>query len=46
MHQAIKLIDAEGRRCIYLPTTVNGKVVQSHGYGQHEEPEPSLAIVK
>lgn len=33
MPQAIKVIDAEGRWCIYEPTTVDGKVVQSHGYG-------------
>jgi len=29
MPQAIKLIDAEGRSCIYLPITQNGKVVDS-----------------
>ena len=27
MPQAIKLIDAEGRSCIYAPITQNGKVV-------------------
>ena len=32
MPQAIKLIDAEGRSCIYAPITQNGKVVDSHGY--------------
>ena len=29
--QAIKLIDAEGRSCIYVPITQNGKVVDSQG---------------
>jgi hypothetical protein len=28
----IKLIDAEGRSCIYLPITENGKLVDSKGY--------------
>jgi hypothetical protein len=32
MPQAIKLTDAEGRSCIYLPVTQNGKVVDSLGY--------------
>jgi hypothetical protein len=32
MPQAIKLIDALGRSCIYAPITQNGKVVDSHGY--------------
>jgi hypothetical protein len=31
MPQAIKLIDAEGRSCIYVPTTQDGKVVDSQG---------------
>ena len=31
MPQAIKLINAEGRSSIYVPTTQNGKVVDSHG---------------
>jgi hypothetical protein len=30
--QAIKLVDAEGRSCIYVPITQNGKVVDSQGY--------------
>jgi hypothetical protein len=30
--QAIKLIDAGGRSCIYVPITQNGKVVDSQGY--------------
>lgn len=38
MPQAIKLVDTEGRWCVYVPTMVNGKVVQSHGYGHHEDP--------
>jgi hypothetical protein len=32
MPQAIKPIDAEGRSCIYVPITHNGKVVDSHGF--------------
>ena len=32
MPQAIKLIDAEGRSCIYMPITQNGKVVDSQGF--------------
>jgi len=31
MPQAIKLIDAEGRSCIYVPITQDGKVVDSQG---------------
>jgi hypothetical protein len=32
MPQAIKLIDAEGRSCIYVPIKEDGKVVDSQGY--------------
>jgi hypothetical protein len=32
MPQAIKLIDPEGRSCVYVPMTQNGKVVDSHGF--------------
>jgi hypothetical protein len=32
MPQAIKLVDAEGRSCIYVPITQNGRVVDSEGY--------------
>jgi len=32
MPQAIKLIDAEGRSCIYVPITQNGWVVDSLGH--------------
>jgi hypothetical protein len=31
MPQAIKLTDAQGRSCIYVPITQNGKVVNSQG---------------
>jgi hypothetical protein len=31
MPQVIKLIDAEGRSCIDVPITQNGKVVDSQG---------------
>jgi hypothetical protein len=37
--QAIKLIDAEGRSCIYVPITQNGKVVDSQGYALDLEDE-------
>jgi hypothetical protein len=30
--QAIKLTDAVGRSCIYVPITQDGKVVDSPGY--------------
>ena len=32
MPQAIKLIDAEGRSCIYVPISQDGRVVDSLGY--------------
>jgi hypothetical protein len=32
MPQAIKLIDAKGRSCIYVPITQNGRVVDSNVY--------------
>ena len=32
MPQAIKLLDAEGRSCIYVPISQNGKVVDSQGF--------------
>jgi hypothetical protein len=32
MPQAIKLIDAEGGSCVYVPITRNGKVVDSQGF--------------
>jgi hypothetical protein len=32
MPQAIKLIDAEGRSCIYEPIMQNGKVVDGQGF--------------
>jgi hypothetical protein len=32
MPQAIKLVDAEGRSCIYVPITQDGRVVDSQGY--------------
>jgi hypothetical protein len=37
--QAIKLIDAEGRSCIYVPTSQNGKVVDSQGFMLDAEDE-------
>jgi hypothetical protein len=32
MPQAFRLIDAEGRSCIYVPITQDGRVVDSQGY--------------
>ena len=32
MPQAIKLVDAEGRSCIYVPITQDGRVVDRQGY--------------
>lgn len=32
MPQAIKLTDADGKSCIYLPVTEDGQVVQSRGF--------------
>lgn len=32
MPQAIKLTDAEGRSCIYLPVSEDGRVVDSRGF--------------
>ena len=37
MPQAIRLTDAEGRSCIYVPITQNGKVVDSQGYATDNE---------
>jgi hypothetical protein len=39
MPQAIKLIDAEGRSCIYVPITQDGRVVDSHGFLLNPEDE-------
>jgi hypothetical protein len=39
MPQAIELTDAEGRSCIYVPITQNGKVVDSKGYAFDPEDE-------
>jgi hypothetical protein len=39
MPQAIKLIDAEGRFCVYVPVTQDGKVVDSHGFVLDPEDE-------
>jgi hypothetical protein len=37
MPQAIKLTDSEGRSCIYVAITQNGKVVDSQGYTTDNE---------
>jgi hypothetical protein len=39
MPQAIRLTDAEGRSCIYVPITQHGKVVDSEGYSFDPEDE-------
>jgi hypothetical protein len=39
MPQAIKLIDSEGRSCVYVPITQNGKVVDSQGFSLDPEDE-------
>jgi hypothetical protein len=39
MQQAIRLIDAEGRSCIYVPITQDGKVVDSQGFVLDPEDE-------
>jgi hypothetical protein len=39
MPQAIKLTDAEGRSCIYVPITQDDKVVDSQGYAFDTEDE-------
>lgn len=37
MPQAIKATDAEGRSCIYVPISVNGRVVDSRGFNRKTE---------
>jgi hypothetical protein len=37
MPQAIKLIDAEGRSCIYVSITQDGRLVDSHGFALDAE---------
>ena len=44
MPQAIKLIDAKGRSCMYVPIMQNGKVVDSQGFMLDPEDELSLLI--
>jgi hypothetical protein len=39
MPQAIKVTDAKGRSCIYVPITQDGKVVDSQGYALDLEDE-------
>ena len=41
MLQAIKLIDAQGRSCAYVPITQDGKVVDSQGFMLDPEDECS-----
>lgn len=38
MPQAIRATDANGRSCIYLAVTVNGKVVDSKGFFSDSRP--------
>ena len=37
MPQAIKVTDAEGRWCVYVPVKVDGEIVRSHAYARREE---------
>ena len=37
MPQAIRLVDAEGRSCIYVPVMQNGKVVDCLGHMEDED---------
>ena len=37
MPQAIRLIDEQGRSCIYLPATENGRVVDSNSFKLEDE---------
>jgi hypothetical protein len=37
MPQAIRLIDEQGRSCIYLPVTEDGRVVDSKGFKLDDE---------
>jgi hypothetical protein len=39
MPQAIKLTDAKGQSCIYVPITQGGRVVDSQGYALDMEDE-------
>ena len=39
MPQAIRLTDGEGRSCIYVPITQDGKAVDSEGYSFDPEDE-------
>ena len=36
MPQAIRVTDAQGRECTYVPITVDGQVVRSHGFSLRE----------
>jgi hypothetical protein len=40
MPQAIRLTDAEGRSCIYVPITVDGRVVDSKSFTLEPSREP------
>lgn len=37
MPQAIRLVDAEGRSCVYVPVMQNGKVVDCLGHMEDED---------
>jgi hypothetical protein len=45
MPQAIRATDAEGRSCVYLPVSVNGKVVDSKGFIFDSRPGSKLEFV-
>ncbi|HZR76740.1 hypothetical protein [Bradyrhizobium sp.] len=37
MPQAIRLVDAEGRSCVYVPVMQNGRVVDCLGHMEDED---------
>jgi hypothetical protein len=42
MPQAIKVTDAAGRWCVYVPTTVDGEIVRSQGHSFTSEEYPRV----
>ena len=44
MPQAIRATDANGRSCIYLPITLNGKVVDSKGFVNDSRPDARVVF--
>ena len=44
MPQAIRATDAQGRSCVYLPVSVNGKVVDSKGFVTDSQPDARVVF--